>query len=122
PIDNTTQTTDTATALLDAVQDSVIAKGPFGSSKNGTEKITTIENDLMKVNITNKGGRIKSVELKGVTDYQGNPLIMFDGDYNTFGLQFSSAGENINTNDLYFSAPAQGFSVSEGDSSAVTFR
>ncbi|HUH18700.1 membrane protein insertase YidC [Albibacterium sp.] len=102
--------------------DSIIATGPFGSSKKGTEKLITLENELLKVNISNRGGRIKSVELKNEVDYQGNPLIMFDGDDNTFGLQFSTAGENINTNNLYFAGPDQGFSVSDSDSSALTLR
>jgi len=110
----------TATNVLQ--QDSVAATGPFGNSKNGSETLTTLENDLIKVNISNKGGRIKSVELKGEKDYTGKPLIMFDGDDNTFGLQFSTAGENINTNDLYFNSPAQGFAVSKQDSSSVSFR
>jgi len=110
------------TALSAPLQDSVSVKGPFGSSKNGNEAIIALENELIKVNITNKGGRIKSVELKGQQDYNGNPLVMFDGDDNTFGLQFSTAGENISTNDLYFTGPNNGFEVSKGDSSAVTFR
>src|SRR5690606_37261069 len=36
--------------------------------------------------------------------------------------QFSSAGENINTNNLYFVGPDQGFVVSKRDSSALTLR
>src|SRR5690606_38393716 len=115
---NTANTADTA-ATGQPVQDSVVASGPFGSAKNGTAAITTIENEHIKVNISNKGGRIESVELKNQKDYLGNPLIMFEGDNNTFGLQFSSAGENVNTNDLYFNSSSTGFSVSEGDSSSV---
>jgi YidC/Oxa1 family membrane protein insertase len=37
-------------------------------------------------------------------------------------LQFSAAGVNVNTNELFFSTPSQGFSVSGSDSSAVNFR
>jgi len=118
----TSTTTNDTTATNVPQQDSVAATGPFGNSKNGSETLTTLENDLIKVNISNKGGRIKSVELKGEKDYTGNPLIMFDGDDNTFGLQFSTAGENINTNDLYFNSPAQGFAVSKQDSSSLSFR
>lgn len=105
-----------------AAQDSVTATGPFGAAKNGTERTITLENELIKVNITNKGGRIESVELKDEVDYQGNPLVMFEGDQNTFGLQFSTAGVNVNTNDLYFEAPNQGIQVNEGDSSSVSLR
>lgn len=105
-----------------AAQDSVTATGPFGAAKNGTERTITLENELIKVNITNKGGRIESVELKDEVDYQGNPLVMFEGDQNTFGLQFSTAGVNVNTNDLYFEAPNQRIQVNEGDSSSVSLR
>ncbi len=121
---NDTATIGTVDSSLIATSepDSIIATGPFGSSKRGNEKLITLENELLKVNISNKGGRIKSVELKNEVDYLGNPLIMFDGDDNTFGLQFSTAGENINTNNLYFVGPDQGFSVSDSDSSALTLR
>jgi len=124
PAANDTATTGTLDSSLTIIpeQDSIVATGPFGSSKNGNERLITLENELLKVNITNKGGRIKSVELKNEVDYENNPLIMFDGDNNSFGLQFSSAGENINTNDLYFAAPQQGFEVTSTDSSAVTLR
>src|SRR5690606_23910139 len=96
PVENSVNLLDTASST-NALQDSiaVVATGPFGNSKAGKEAITTLENELINVNITNKGGRIKSVELKGQQDYNGNPLLMFDGDDNTFGLQFSTAGENI---------------------------
>lgn len=120
---NNTAASGTADSTLAIpAQDSIVATGPFGSSKNGSEKLITLENELLKVNITNKGGRIKSVELKNEVDYTGKPLIMFDGDANTFGLQFSSAGENINTNNLYFVGPDQGFEVSNSDSSSLTLR
>src|SRR5690606_8717326 len=112
---------DTNLAFVPPV-DSISATGPFGNSKNGNENIITLENELIKVNITNKGGRIKSVELKGQLDYNGNPLIMFDGNDNAFGLQFSTAGENITTNDLYFVTQSKGFEVSKGDSTSATFR
>jgi len=117
---NNNSVLDTTQAV--AVQDSVSATGPFGAAKNGSQRIITLENELIKVNISNKGGRIESVELKDEVDYEGNPLIMFEGEQNTFGLQFSTAGVNVNTNDLYFETPNQGIQVSNGDSSSVSLR
>lgn len=125
-----TQTVNAATdstALLDSnrvasSQDSIPATGPFGSAKNGTARTISLENELIKVNISNKGGRIESVELKDETDYLGNPLIMFEGDQNTFGLQFSTAGVNVNTNDLYFETTSQDVQVNSGDSATVSLR
>lgn len=121
PVQKTASNSADTSAVI-AQPDSVSTSGPFGAARNGSEQLTSIENELIKVNISNKGGRVKSVELKGQKDYQGNPLVLFDGDENAFGLQFSAAGVNVNTNDLYFTAPSQGFSVTESDSSAVNFR
>src|SRR5690606_3158269 len=56
-----TQTVNAATdstALLDSnrvasSQDSIPATGPFGSAKNGTARTISLENELIKVNISN---------------------------------------------------------------------
>src|SRR5690606_19974170 len=50
---NNNSVLDTTQAV--AVQDSVSATGPFGAAKNGSQRIITLENELIKVNISNKG-------------------------------------------------------------------
>ena len=117
--------TDTSTVNPAATQeiDSVaLASGPFGLAKIPNEAETVLENELIKVNISNKGGKISSVELKNEKNYDGSPLILFNEDGNKFGLLFSTAGVNINTNDLYFSPEGQDVNVVEGDSASVTLR
>src|SRR5690606_27359731 len=71
--------------------DSVRLAGPFGSALFGQEQLYTLENELMKVTLTNKGGRVKSVELKGQTTHDGEPLFLFEGEHNKFGLFFNAA-------------------------------
>src|SRR3954462_11820166 len=52
------------------VNDSLIAQenkeqlGDFSSGASGTEQLVTLENNLIKVVITSKGGKIKRAELK----------------------------------------------------------
>lgn len=104
------------------VLDSAALAAPFGSTTVGEERLITLENDLLRAQISTKGGRVKSVELKNETTHDGDPLILFDGDANKFGLFFSSAGKNIATNDLYFQTNASDIQVSEADSASVTFR
>ena len=41
-----------------------VSTGEFQKATSGTEKIDTLENDLVKIGFTNKGGQIKWVELK----------------------------------------------------------
>lgn len=85
-----------------AEADSALLSQPFGAARKGDEEIITLENDVLKVQITNIGGRVKSVELKGETTFGGDPLLVFEGDYNKFGFLFNAKGQNINTNDLIF--------------------
>ncbi len=68
----------------------------------GTQSFHTIENELIKITLTNKGARIYSVELKDHKTHDGKPLVLFDGDDNRFGFPFSHNTRMYNTNDLYF--------------------
>lgn len=103
--------------------DSTQMAGPFGGAKVGAEDIITLENEFIKANISTKGGRIKSVEVKGEKDYLGKPLVLFSGEKNRFGLQFSTAGVNINTNDFYFTPQTkQSLFVKDTDSASLVMR
>eukprot|EP01133_Synstelium_polycarpum_P014690 gene14690-17367_t len=83
--------------------DSAALKGPFGASISGTETKSVLENEKLKLTFTNKGGKILSVEIKGEKTYRGQPVILFDGNANKFGLNLNIGGKLISTNDLYFS-------------------
>lgn len=102
--------------------DSIALSGPFGSALTGEERLITLENELIKVNISTKGGRVESVEVKNETTYDDQPLMLFDGPDNKFGLYFASAGKNISTNDLYFHTQAGNIAVAGSDSASVTLR
>ena len=62
--------------------------GSFADKAEGEEKFYTIENELIKVIISNKGGKPYSVELKNFQTYDSLPLLLFDGAENEFGLHF----------------------------------
>ncbi|MBU1011536.1 MAG: membrane protein insertase YidC [Bacteroidetes bacterium] len=74
----------------------------FANSAIGDEKITTIENELLKLQFTNKGARILSAELTGYQTYDSLPLILFDSDANKFGISFFIDNYRLNTQDFYF--------------------
>jgi len=76
--------------------------GAFGVAAQGEEKFVTIENNLMKVTLSTKGGKIYAVELKGYKRYNGEPLVLFEGDSNQFGLNFFSQNKSIKTDNFYF--------------------
>ncbi|MCX3265210.1 membrane protein insertase YidC [Pedobacter agri] len=102
---------DTTAIASTPTVDSLALKGPFGSAITGTEANTVLENENLLINLSNKGGRISSVEVKGQKTYAGKPLILFDGNANKFGLTLNAAGKVINTNDLYFTPTKTGNTV-----------
>ncbi len=60
-------------ALPDSLKEEKLSGmfGPFSSAGSGEEKLITVENELMTLVLTNKGGRIKEVILK---DFEKNVL------------------------------------------------
>ncbi|MCB0807449.1 MAG: membrane protein insertase YidC, partial [Bacteroidales bacterium] len=76
--------------------------GVFANSGTGSDNLYTIENELLKITVAAKGGKIISVELKDYQTYDSLPLIPFDPSSTSFGLTFFANNRIINTNDLYF--------------------
>lgn len=82
----------------------VVAKfGTFASLAIGNEEFTTIENNMVKITFTNKGGRIYSVQLKPYKRYDSSDLLLFTGANNRFDYTLNTkTGQKINSNDLFF--------------------
>lgn len=76
--------------------------GVFAGAVDGEEQFTVLENNLLKIHISNKGGKIYSVELKNYKRYNGEPLVLFEGDDNRFGLNFFAQNRSIQTDNLFF--------------------
>ena len=102
--------------------DSATLAQPFGGSLQGSEEIITLENEKIIAKLSTKGGRIKSVEIKDETSFHGEPLILFDGDHNKFGLEFNIPGSSIYTNDRYFTAQGGDAFVSGDGQESVVLR
>ncbi len=96
--------------------------GLFASSANGQEQFHVIENELVKVMLSNKGGSIHSVELKQYKNFEKKPLILFDGDSAHYSLNFFAQNRTISTRNLYFTPQATSFSVSGEENNSFTFR
>ncbi len=77
--------------------------GIFGAAAVGSEEFYTLENNLMKITFSNKGGRIYSVELKNYQTNDSLPLMLFDGPKTQFGINFFAQNRSIKTQELYFS-------------------
>jgi YidC/Oxa1 family membrane protein insertase len=104
-IKSTAAITKTDTAAQTQAVDSAVLKTAFGAATIGSQKLITLQNQAIKVQLSTLGGKVNSVELKKYKTFDKKPLILFDGNGNKFGATFSAGGKNINTNNLYF-APA----------------
>ena len=78
--------------------------GEFAENAEGDEQLITLENKLIKVVISSKGGKVKSAEIKNYKTWEGKPLKLLNGDSSIFNLSFSAQNRIINTKDLFFQA------------------
>ena len=74
----------------------------FFGANQGTEQFTTLENNLVKVTFSNKGGRVVSATLKDYNDQQGQPLTLFNEEESAMNFAFEGKSENLLTEDMYF--------------------
>ena len=74
----------------------------FANSAIGTESVTVIENDIVKIEIGNKGGHIRTVQLKDFQTSDSLPLVLFNPETSKLGFSFFSNNRIINTGSFYF--------------------
>ena len=74
----------------------------FFQATTGTEQFTTLQNELIQLTFTNKGGRVSKAMLKEHTDQQKQPLVLFDGEDATMNFGFDGKNENILNENMYF--------------------
>lgn len=77
--------------------------GQFAPFMLGENTLYKLENDLMELSLSSKGGRIASVRLKNYLTHDSMPLILFDEQHSSFDITLISSNNRIiNTQDLYF--------------------
>jgi YidC/Oxa1 family membrane protein insertase len=73
------------------------------SGLNATDAVTEIETKLLKLTFNNKGGYLKTVELKNFKTHDKQPLYLIHEDNASFNINFGTTDSRVlNTKDLYF--------------------
>lgn len=97
---------DTLVANENIISDTtsmVSTYGDFSASAKGVNKYFTLENELIKLTISGKGGRICSAQLKDFRTHDSLPLILFNEQESNMGFTLVTKNNRVlNTNDLYF--------------------
>lgn len=74
----------------------------FYASTSGEETFTKLENNVVQLLFTNKGGRVCKATLKEYNDQKHEPLVLFDGTDASLNFGFEGKNENILTERMYF--------------------
>lgn len=91
------------------VADPSINYGAFASTRTGTEKTITLENDLLELRISTKGGQLVFARLKKYDAYDKSPLVLFNDKESSFAFDLVTADNRvINSSDLYFTPLQKG--------------
>jgi len=95
-------------AITDSIRKTQEAGG-FQKELNQPEVLTTIENELVKITFTNKGGQPRGVELKGYRAFDGKLVVLQEGTLNKLSYRINSGDKTgtAETSDLTFVAGAK---------------
>ncbi len=95
-----------AQAYADSVKHAqVVDYGALTALSIGEETTSVLENDVIKLTFSNKGGMIQSVELKEYTTFNKEPLVLFDQNDARTRFSLITANNRIVESDrLYFQA------------------
>lgn len=100
-------TTETENVVVNDSLQQIAFKNQLGafahSAMHGKEGETTIENELVKLTISNKGGQITKALIKNYKTYDSLPLYIVNNKNANFNINFGTTdNRTLNTQDLLF--------------------
>jgi len=97
-----------------------IALAGIKQDSTGKEQLVTLENKVLKITFSNKGGQPKTVELKNFKTFDKKPLILQDGSFNNISYPINIGNnQTAQTSDLLFT-PSQQQKTADGNE-MITF-
>jgi YidC/Oxa1 family membrane protein insertase len=100
PIIDTTAKTAVISTNSSTHQDS---SSNLKQDTTGKEQFYTLENKVVKITFTNKGGQPQSVELKNFKTFDKKPLVIQDGNFNNISYAINTGNnQTAQTSDLLF--------------------
>ena len=101
------------------VQNAIDSNAQFGQATQGTPQFTTVENDLIKVVFTNKGGQPKFVELKKFKAPDSANVKLAGTDFDKIDYSVQDNGKTDSISGLFFTG---GQVMKNGDNQIVTYQ
>jgi len=99
----TTNSPTTDSLSIAKAQEKLGAFGYSSTLPSAKENITTLENDVLELKISNKGGQIVEAKLKNFKTYDSLPIYIVKNGNASFNLNFTTQdNRSIATQDMYF--------------------
>jgi len=99
----TTNSPTTDSLSIAKAQEKLGAFGYSSTLPSAKENITTLENDVLELKISNKGGQIVEAKLKNFKTYDSLPIYIVKDGNASFNLNFTTQdNRSIATQDMYF--------------------
>lgn len=100
--------TDPALAVMDSIRrdsvNRVAMAGNFQNAATGSEQLSVVENELIKITFTNKGAQPKSIELKKYRSYDSANVTLAGTEYDAISYTINTAAnQSASTGNLFFS-------------------
>lgn len=126
---------DTSAMRIDSIKNDSIGKitkaGQFPTAVTGTEQLVVVENELVRVTFTTKGGQPKKIELKKFKGQDSSLVKLAATDFDKISYSINTlGGASAQTSDLFFSKIDQkknadgvntvSFTLSSSDSSGAS--
>src|SRR5690554_1552085 len=97
------EVTDTSDSLaLEALRNRLGSFAYSGTLPSASEDETVLENDVLYLRVSNKGGYIIEAKLKKHVEFDSIPVRLIQEGNASLNLQFSAENRTLNTRDLYF--------------------
>ena len=103
-------------SLLDAQRQ--LQFGELASWTIGEEQNLTLENEVVKITVSTKGGAIKEVVLKKYFSWQNEPLFLLDSSHSSLNYSLDTRLGTVDLNEFYF-APQLSSETIEGVSQQI---
>src|SRR6266487_3483286 len=106
-IDRLNPKTDNNLGKINSIQaDSSLklaSSGSFLQDSSAKEQLISVQNQVLKITFTTKGGQPKIVELKKFKTFDHKPLILQDGTFNKISYPINTGlNQTAQTGDLFF--------------------
>ena len=103
--DEEIKNSDNPVDLKESLITNVSSENNFNSDVLSKDTTINFENDLIAIEINNKGGFISSLYLKGFNNHLEKPIYLINGENSVFNLNFKTLNnKSVNTKNQYFTS------------------